>query len=306
MLLGDLVAEIGETSRVMGWEVDVIAIDDGSIDKTWEVILELGRTTDVPVQGVRLDRNFGKAVAQAVGIRAAIDRPGIVVLMDADGQHDPSDLIDLVLAAAENNAATIGRRVDYRRSLPSAIGTRALVMVTRLLGVPYDPASSEFIALPGPDARRLANDPQLGLLPIVPLVERTAVTCRHVDIEIKPRRGDPTHSNWGFSALGKKGLLHIFVDPWGLLMRLALIMGCLAILLLGYGLVIGIISIASESFLGIASTLVALVFVFVALSATALLTLGILLLLVSAHELPPSQNVAEGSFSSSRDKASSP
>jgi len=74
------------TSELAG-TVEIILIDDGSTDETWQ---EIERLSDqqAGVTGLKLSRNFGKEAAIAAGLsRSAGD---IVVLMDADLQHPPA------------------------------------------------------------------------------------------------------------------------------------------------------------------------------------------------------------------------
>ncbi|HEX5385190.1 MAG TPA: glycosyltransferase family 2 protein [Gemmatimonadales bacterium] len=79
-----------ELSRVLldenvAWEL--VIVDDGSTDATWERIRELGRS-DPRVRGIRLSRNFGHQYALLAGLAHA--RGDVVVSMDADLQHPPA------------------------------------------------------------------------------------------------------------------------------------------------------------------------------------------------------------------------
>ncbi|KAB7772177.1 glycosyltransferase family 2 protein [Xanthomonas maliensis] len=72
-----------------GLQTQVLYVDDGSTDGTWEVLQGLA-TEDPQVLALRLSRNFGKEVALSAGLDHV--PPGAVVLLDADGQ-DPPELI---------------------------------------------------------------------------------------------------------------------------------------------------------------------------------------------------------------------
>ena len=65
----------------------VIVVDDGSLDKTAEVAELAG------AEVIRLDRNYGKAYALMRGLERAKELDcSVVVMLDADGQHDPDEI----------------------------------------------------------------------------------------------------------------------------------------------------------------------------------------------------------------------
>lgn len=68
---------------------EILFVDDGSTDGSWAVIEQLAAALPT-VRGLRLRRNFGKATALDVGIRASA--AGVIVTMDADLQDDPAEL----------------------------------------------------------------------------------------------------------------------------------------------------------------------------------------------------------------------
>ncbi|HTB76784.1 MAG TPA: glycosyltransferase family 2 protein [Polyangiaceae bacterium] len=86
--LAELVARI-QASLEGKARYEVVLVDDGSSDDTWKVISDL-HGADGRVNGVRLRRQCGKALALAAGFRRASGE--IVVMMDADLQDDPADL----------------------------------------------------------------------------------------------------------------------------------------------------------------------------------------------------------------------
>jgi len=87
--LPELAARVGAVlpARGLGWEL--VVIDDGSTDETWEVLSSL-HAADPRVRGVRFARNYGKAAALAAGFETA--RGARVVTMDADLQDDPDEI----------------------------------------------------------------------------------------------------------------------------------------------------------------------------------------------------------------------
>src|SRR5262249_45804523 len=72
---------------------EILVIDDGSQDQTWQIISEEVKSSP-HLRGVRLSRNFGKESALCAGLEIA--RGDAVIVMDADGQHPPSLIAEMV------------------------------------------------------------------------------------------------------------------------------------------------------------------------------------------------------------------
>ena len=82
-------AEIAEVAAKLRERVEVIFVDDGSKDDSWQVVREIA-AKDERVRGIKFRRNFGKAAALAVGFAAA--KGSVVITMDADLQDDPHEI----------------------------------------------------------------------------------------------------------------------------------------------------------------------------------------------------------------------
>ena len=81
--------------RVMqahGFSYEVIIIDDGSTDNTWQKIIQLS-DSDRRIKGIRFNRNFGKSAALQTGFREV--RGNVVITMDADLQDSPEEIPEL-------------------------------------------------------------------------------------------------------------------------------------------------------------------------------------------------------------------
>jgi dolichol-phosphate mannosyltransferase len=87
--LPPLYQELVDVAREHGYQWDLIFVDDGSTDGSWDVIERLARD-DASVQGIRFRRNFGKAAALSAGFAAA--RGELVFTLDADLQDDPREI----------------------------------------------------------------------------------------------------------------------------------------------------------------------------------------------------------------------
>ena len=82
-------------SRVMqahGFSYEVLLIDDGSQDNSWEVITNISRENP-NMKGIRFNRNYGKSAALQTGFRACAG--DVVITMDADLQDSPDEIPDL-------------------------------------------------------------------------------------------------------------------------------------------------------------------------------------------------------------------
>jgi glycosyltransferase involved in cell wall biosynthesis len=110
------------------WEI--IAVDDGSEDATWQKIGGAVRSSP-RMRGIRFSRNFGKEAALLAGLRAA--RGQAVVTMDADLQHPPDLLPEIygrwkegakVVHAVKRNRATESKMIIWRAKVFNALLTR--------------------------------------------------------------------------------------------------------------------------------------------------------------------------------------
>jgi len=91
--LDRLVEAISESFRASGREHEIVLVNDGSPDRSWDRIVDLaGRYATV--RGVNLRRNFGQDNALMAGLRLA--GGDVVVIMDDDLQHDPRDAEHLI------------------------------------------------------------------------------------------------------------------------------------------------------------------------------------------------------------------
>jgi glycosyltransferase involved in cell wall biosynthesis len=87
--LPELMTWIDKVSRAHEFTYEVIMIDDGSTDSSWDVIRSLAHKFD-QLRGIRFRRNYGKSAALNRGFDAAIGQ--VVVTMDADLQDSPEEI----------------------------------------------------------------------------------------------------------------------------------------------------------------------------------------------------------------------
>jgi glycosyltransferase involved in cell wall biosynthesis len=99
---------------------EILFVDDGSTDATWERIQEVA-ASDERVRALRHRRNYGKASALANGFSFA--RGEIVVTSDADMQYDPEDIVRLLEKLCDGwdvvSAEKVVRRDPLSKRVPS-------------------------------------------------------------------------------------------------------------------------------------------------------------------------------------------
>lgn len=82
-----------EVLKGTGLDYEILALDDGSRDKTWEVLMAYARQHP-RVRLLRLSRNFGKEAALCAGLDQA--RGDAIIVMDGDLQHPPRYIPDMI------------------------------------------------------------------------------------------------------------------------------------------------------------------------------------------------------------------
>ena len=129
-----LYAELSAVLEGLGRPYEVIVVDDGSQDGSFERLREIHQR-DPRWQVIRFRRNFGQTAAFSAGFTAA--RGEIVITSDADLQNDPRDIPRLLEKMAEGYDIVSGWRVQRKepflsRRLPSLIANR---MISNATGV---------------------------------------------------------------------------------------------------------------------------------------------------------------------------
>ena len=119
-----LLAEIARALDGRGWTYEVVAVDDGSSDRSLEVLrAQVGKHPGLRV--LTFEKNSGQTAALDAGWRAAQGK--LIVSLDADLQNDPADIPAMVQKLKDSGAdMVIGVRVNrkdtFSRRLQSKIG----------------------------------------------------------------------------------------------------------------------------------------------------------------------------------------
>lgn len=122
--LPELVAWIRRVVEKVGWTYEIIMIDDGSTDGSWDTIKELS-ASDSSIHGIRFRRNYGKSAALFHGFKAAEGR--VVFTMDADLQDSPDELPEMYRMVTEEDWDVVSGWKQHRqdnkltKNLPSKL-----------------------------------------------------------------------------------------------------------------------------------------------------------------------------------------
>ena len=122
--LPELVRWINRTLDGRGWEYEIIMVDDGSTDGSWQVVLELAEA-DGRIHGIRFRRNYGKSAALYHGFKAA--GGNVVVTMDADLQDSPEEIPEMYRMVTEDGWDVVSGWKQHRqdnkltKNLPSKL-----------------------------------------------------------------------------------------------------------------------------------------------------------------------------------------
>jgi glycosyltransferase involved in cell wall biosynthesis len=95
--LHDWIATVMQSNRYF---YEIIFIDDGSTDNSWNVIAQLS-SKNKAVKGIRFQKNFGKSQALDAGFELAIGK--VVITMDADLQDNPEEIPSLYNLIIDEN-----------------------------------------------------------------------------------------------------------------------------------------------------------------------------------------------------------
>ena len=122
--LGELYSWIDKVMKANGFTYEVIFVNDGSTDHSWQVIDELSRQSDC-VKGISFRRNYGKSPALYCGFKEA--QGDVVVTMDADLQDSPDEIPELFKMIKEEGFDLVSgwkkKRYDnkFTKNIPSKL-----------------------------------------------------------------------------------------------------------------------------------------------------------------------------------------
>ncbi len=130
--LEELHSRLTETLEKIGLEYEIIAVDDGSRDNSFQVLKDLNKK-DPRLKVIKFRRNFGQTAALSAGFHHAVGK--VIITLDADLQNDPDDIPRLLEKINEGYDVVSGWRADRKdkfisRRIPSILANRLIVKMT--------------------------------------------------------------------------------------------------------------------------------------------------------------------------------
>jgi glycosyltransferase involved in cell wall biosynthesis len=140
--LRELVARIDRALGGARCRAEFVLVDDGSTDRSFAVIEELA-AADPRVRGLRLARNEGHQPALMSGIACA--RGDVVVTVDADLQHPPERILDMLEAWRRGfDVVHMRRRSGHESPMRAALGEAFYAIFNAVSDVDVSPQSTDF------------------------------------------------------------------------------------------------------------------------------------------------------------------
>lgn len=200
--LAPLVERLTHVLAEIAPDHEIILVDDGSRDTSWQVIQQLS-ASHPRVTGIKLMRNYGQHNALLAGIRQS--RFPIIVTLDDDLQHPPEELPKLITKLGEGFDVVYGtpQKMPHSlwRNLTSSLTKRILAFV---MGVKTVKEISAFRAFRANLKKAFINYNNPGIILDV-LLSWGTTRFTHVTVNEQPR--EQGKSNYSFAKLVGQALL---------------------------------------------------------------------------------------------------
>ncbi len=150
--LEELYAELSQVMSGLGVTYELLFVDDGSTDGTRDLLRKFYQS-DEHVRVVRFGRNYGQQAANAAGLKFA--RGNIIIIIDADLQTPPSEILKLRERLLEGHDIVYGVRRQVPTSLYRRLGTiGANWLIRRVIRLDLPDGATSFLAID----RRLVDE----------------------------------------------------------------------------------------------------------------------------------------------------
>ncbi|MCT3345503.1 MULTISPECIES: glycosyltransferase family 2 protein [Lacticaseibacillus] len=212
---------------VLGQRADILIVDDGSMDHTWDIIEKL-HAMNSRVRGLRFSRNFGHQSALIAGMSEAVKTADMIVTIDADLQDDPDKISDMVDAYADGADIVYGVRNNRETdSWFKRTTAQGYYKTLKLLGVELVPNHADFRLMSKRAVETFLQYPERNIF-IRGLIPKLGFKTAEVFYKRTPRMaGESKYPLKKMLAFAWDGITSLTIAP----VRLILILGTLSCLL---------------------------------------------------------------------------
>nr|WP_196246241.1 glycosyltransferase family 2 protein [Lacticaseibacillus zhaodongensis] len=217
--------QIAEQGNVT--QSDILIVDDGSADRTWEIVEKLNHGNS-RVRGLRFSRNFGHQNALIAGLHEAVQTADMIVTIDADLQDNPEKIPEMVAKSVSGADIVYGVRNDRTSdSWFKRTTANAFYKTLKLLGVELVPNHADFRLMSRRAVQTFLDYPERNIF-IRGIVPKLGFKTDAVYYKRTPRTaGESKYPLKKMLAFAWDGITSLTVAP----IRLILILGVLACLL---------------------------------------------------------------------------
>jgi polyisoprenyl-phosphate glycosyltransferase len=212
---------------VLSQRADILIVDDGSMDHTWDIIEKL-HAMNSRVRGLRFSRNFGHQSALIAGMSEAVKTADMIVTIDADLQDDPDKIGDMVDAYADGADIVYGVRNNRETdSWFKRTTAQGYYKTLKLLGVELVPNHADFRLMSKRAVETFLQYPERNIF-IRGLIPKLGFKTAEVFYKRTPRMaGESKYPLKKMLAFAWDGITSLTIAP----VRLILILGTLSCLL---------------------------------------------------------------------------
>jgi undecaprenyl-phosphate 4-deoxy-4-formamido-L-arabinose transferase len=192
--LETLVQRLGSVLGARGAPFEIVLVNDGGRDRSWDVITKLAASSHC-VRGIRLLRNYGQHNALLCGIRTAAN--DVIVTIDDDLQNPPEEIPKLIAALSKGFDVVYGTPEKVSRDASRRFGSRTLrLLVASAVGAELALNMSSFRAFPR-DLREAFGHYGGSFVSIDVLLTWGAASYGFVPVRHEPRTaGRSTYTFW--------------------------------------------------------------------------------------------------------------
>ncbi|GAA1908996.1 glycosyltransferase family 2 protein [Nocardioides marmoribigeumensis] len=156
-IVGDTIDRVVEVFTAAGLRFELVLVNDGSSDDSWQVISSRARTTP-HVLAINLLKNYGQHHANLAGFRATTG--DWVITLDDDLQNPPEEALKLIQAAQDGGHDVVFGQFETKQAAGyRRLGSKMINLINRrVFGQPTDLAVSNFRILHRDVVDRICND----------------------------------------------------------------------------------------------------------------------------------------------------